>query len=232
MSATEKSQKSKRVFFSDLYAEQHRIAGGVRADKRAKFLRDFLGVAQVFETSSGRVIELSERISEERIRIESKLNSDDLRSFDKRRHVLLFDLLKRIAIHVELRRAGVADEKSYAAIGRAVVELIGPSLNPASRDSVSNLKDDLNVALERFDRISKSQSPLSKQASMKLRALEYTLDCLARTLQLPAEDEVRGHLEVLGYQYHGTSKKNIERQWNHLLQWWRQVFLVPEKGQT
>ena len=176
-------------------------------------------------------IEPSERLSDLRLRIEYKLNGDDLIRCDKRRHTPIIDWLKRVAIHAELRRAGLANEKSYAAIGRAAVELIGVPLNPASRDSVMDLRDDLMLAFERFDRISKRQSSLSKEGAMKLRTLDFTLDCLARTLNLPEEYEIRARLEMLGYEYRGT-RKNIERQWNRLLQWWREAFLVSKEGQT
>lgn len=134
-------------------------------------------------------------------------------------------MLRRIATGAKLRRAGLANEKSYAAIGRAVIELIGVSVDPPSRDSVSDLRDDLNLALDRFDRTSKRQSSLSKEGAMKLIALDYTLDCLARTLKFPMTVEIRAHLEALGYEYSGAPR-SVERQWNRLFEWWRGVFPV------
>ena len=60
---------------------------------------------------------------------------------------------------------------------------------------------------------------------MKLIALDYTLDCLARTLKFPMTVEIRAHLEALGYEYSGAPR-SVERQWNRLFEWWRGVFPV------
>jgi hypothetical protein len=160
------------------------------------------------------------------------VSGDDLRHFNKRRHVRILAWLKRVATHAELRRAGLADDKSYAAIGAEAVEVIGVSLNPASRDSVTDLRDDFMLAFERFDRISKRQSSLSNEGRMKLMTLDFTLNYLLRNLKLPTESEIRAWLEERGYQYRGATLKNIERQWNRLFQWWHEVFPVSEEGQT
>ena len=41
MSAQEERPNLRRVFFADIAAEQHRIAGGAKADKRAKSIAGF-----------------------------------------------------------------------------------------------------------------------------------------------------------------------------------------------
>jgi hypothetical protein len=118
-------QKPRRIFLADLAAEQRRISGGTKANKRTKLLEDLPGIGQVFETGAGREFEPSERLSEIRRRIENKLSGDDLRRFDKRSHARILTWLKRVAIHAELRRAGAANDKSYAAIGAEAVDLLG-----------------------------------------------------------------------------------------------------------
>ena len=245
MSAQEERPNLRRVFFADIADEQHRIAGGGKANKRAKLLRDFPGIAKVFKTPSGSLIEPSERISEERIRIEGKLNRDDSKSSDKRRHAMILGLLRRIAIGAELHQGGLGDEKLHATIGRAVIELIGIPLNHARREgrsrsangsvidepwrnSVSNLKDDLMLALEKFDQIGQKQIAQSREGEMKLATMEFTLDCLARTLAMPAAEEVRARLEARGYKFTGSSQRNIDRQWNRFFKLWREVFLISE----
>ena len=107
----------------------------------------------------------------------------------------------------------------------------GSVIDEPWRNSVSNLKDDLMLALEKFDQIGQKQIAQSREGEMKLAIMEFTLDCLARTLNLPEEYEIRARLEMLGYEYRRT-RKNIERQWNRLLKWWREAFLVSEEGPT
>ena len=88
MSAPEQSPTPRRVFSTDVASEQIRIAGGAKATEKSNSLLNIPGVAEVFETPSSRTIEPSERLSDLRLRIENKLNGDDLRRCDKRRHAL------------------------------------------------------------------------------------------------------------------------------------------------
>jgi hypothetical protein len=128
-----------------------------------------------------------------------------------------------------------------------VVELIGTPLLHASRgymcekagvsleqgkswrSSVHDLQTDLALALVHFDQMTKGELRHSREAVMRITAISFTNDCLARELRLPKECEIRDHLVSKGFEYSGHTQRTIERQWNRLFQWWRRVFLPDEQ---
>ena len=233
-----------RAFPSEAFAEQYRAQGGPEADAQATPLRDFPGVAKVYEKNGYRTIYLCERVREESLQVEAKLSRDDLRRLNKQRHISMLALLKRIHAMTALGQS--ASEESYADLGRAVTELIGTPLLHASRgylhdkagvrleqgeswrSSVHDLKTDLALALVRFDQMTKGELRRSREAVMRLTAFAFTEDCLTRELRLPNEGEIRDHLVSQGLCYSGSTQRSIERQWNHLLKWWRHVFEPDE----
>jgi hypothetical protein len=133
VSASKKSPKASRALSTDIFSEQRRISGGMEANADARLLLKIDEIGRIFETPAGREIELSERLSMIRLRIENRLNDDDARLLGKPRHAEVLNWLKRVAIHAELRRAGIANDKSYAAIGRETVELIGVPFEPPEK---------------------------------------------------------------------------------------------------
>jgi len=231
---SESAPRPRRSFHSEVFAEQYRVQGGAEADPQAILKLDLKDVAKVYERNGLREIYLSERIREAQLQLEARLSGDDYRLLDKQRHVQILALFLRIQTVAGFRELS-SSEKSYADLGRAVVELLGTPLSHAAsgymhyktglgkereewRNKVPGLQADISLALHHLGQMTNGELRHSVEAIRRGTAIAYIEDCLARELRLPDEREIREQLVRLGHAYSGSAERNIERQWNRLFQ--------------